>query len=246
MFRCSKCFITVSFPGICRHVGAAALAHLALCGHTLPQFSQLLLPIAAPPGLGNSGGIQEAPTNPSCQALSCPTTQQLSGRSLPRSRPSLTGSRMCLAWLANWSVLQVSGPASPAGSWPRSWGCGSCRPGSPFASASAAVPERDVALPALSRETEAPLSSRPWGGRGCPSRARLRRGRARQCQTGNSLPLPLASWLSRASSERLMLVPPTAPLPVFSQSLVTQAHSKPAGSVRLTLATCRFPANPTV
>lgn len=82
----------------------------------------------------------------------CPDPQlsnsQAPGRFLHCSHLILTSSRMYLAWLANQSMLQVFGL--------RSLVCAA--QGSPFARASAALPEQDVALPALSRDTKALLS----------------------------------------------------------------------------------------
>ncbi|XP_039909527.1 toll-like receptor 13 [Hirundo rustica] len=56
------------------------------------------------------------------------------------------GSRMYLAWLMNWNMLQASGLAHVCDHRP----VAAAAQGSPSTSASAAVPERDVTLPALS------------------------------------------------------------------------------------------------
>lgn len=148
MFTCSKYFITqFLFPthGSCSSCTSgsswahSAVAQLAASAHS------------GTPRAGEFWRRTGAPTHSSHHAPSCPPTQQLlSPGHIPASLPPiLTSSRMCLVWLANQSVMHVPGQLVPRAHSRGHGAVAAAAQGSPFASASAAAPERDVPLPAM-------------------------------------------------------------------------------------------------
>lgn len=146
----------------------------------------------------------------------CPDPQlsssQAPGRSLRRSRLILTSSRMYLAWLANQSGLQVSRLPVPCA---HATITGLCHPGKPFRkSISCCSRARCGSACSVPRDqSSAQLISPGVLGEVLPG------------PTPDSQSSAVPGWeqpsltsskghmmLSRASSEQLMLVPPTAPL----------------------------------